>query len=209
MVIVLMLLATLCEILDSKPENVPALIVLILSAIFPSSSYIFFLNQLCRSESQGLATNISKPAPHQPRIYEVTVSMLWGLLSLTIVFYPLVAILIEKCSHGVSNKGREFSSANGTTDSPTALEIVDLTKTYKPSLWRRCGRRARPTIAVNSLSFSMQRKQVLCLLGINGSGKTTTLGLIAGTQKLTSGSIRVNAPRSNLGKSISTTWFFN
>ncbi|KAF5557208.1 ABC transporter [Fusarium phyllophilum] len=199
MVIVLMLLATLCEILDSKPENVPALIVLILSAIFPSSSYIFFLNQLCRNEAQGLATNISKPAPHQPRIYEVTVSMLWGLLLLTIVFYPLLAILIEKCSHGVSNKGRKFTSENGTTDSSTALEIVDLTKTYKPSLWGRCCRRARPTIAVNSLSFSMQRKQVLCLLGINGSGKTTTLGLIAGTQKLTSGSINVNAPRSNLG----------
>ncbi|CCT65409.1 related to ABC transporter [Fusarium fujikuroi IMI 58289] len=198
MVIVLMLLATLCEILDSKPENVPALIVLILSAIFPSSNYIFFLNQLCRNEAQGLATNISKPAPHQPRIYEVTVSMLWGLLLFTIVFYPLLAIVIEKWSHGVSNKGRKFASAN-TTDNPTALEIVDLTKTYKPSLWRRCCRRARPTIAVNSLSFSMQRKQVLCLLGINGSGKTTTLGLIAGTQKLTSGSINVNAPRSNLG----------
>ncbi|KAF5557253.1 ABC transporter [Fusarium napiforme] len=179
MVIVLMLLAALCEILDSKPENVPALIVLILSAIFPSSSYIFFLNQLCRNEAQGLATNISKPAPHQP------------------LFYPLLAILIEKCSHGVSNKGRKFT--NGTSDTSTALEIVDLTKTYKPSLWRRCCRRARPTIAVNSLSFSMQRKQVLCLLGINGSGKTTTLGLIAGTQKLTSGSINVNAPRSNLG----------
>ncbi|RKK22901.1 hypothetical protein BFJ66_g9907 [Fusarium oxysporum f. sp. cepae] len=199
MVIVLMLLATLCEILDSKPENVPALIVLILSAIFPSSSYIFFLNQLCRNEAQGLATNISKPAPHEPRIYEVTVSMLWGLLLLTIVFYPLLAILIEKCSHGVSNKGRKFTSTNGTTEPSTALEIVDLTKTYNPSLWRRCCRRARPTIAVNSLSFSMQRKQVLCLLGINGSGKTTTLGLIAGTQKLTSGSINVNAPRSNLG----------
>ncbi|KAF5986353.1 ABC transporter [Fusarium coicis] len=180
MVIVLMLLAALCEILDLKPENVPALIVLILSAIFPSSSYIFFLNQLCRNEAQGLATNISKPAPHHP------------------LFYPLLAILIEKCSHGVSNKGRKFTTAN-TTDSLTALEIVDLTKTYKPSLWGRCCRRARPTIAVNSLSFSMQRKQVLCLLGINGSGKTTTLGLIAGTQKLTSGSINVNAPRSNLG----------
>ncbi|KAI7762811.1 hypothetical protein LZL87_008252 [Fusarium oxysporum] len=199
MAIVLMLFATLCEILDSKPENVPALIVLILSAIFPSSNYIFFLNQLCRNEAQGLATNISKPAPHQPRIYEVTASMLWGLLLLTIVFYPLLAILIEKCSHGVSNKGRKFASATQSTNSSTALEIVDLTKTYKPSLWRRCCRRARPTIAVNSLSFSMQRKQVLCLLGINGSGKTTTLGLIAGTQKLTSGSINVNAPRSNLG----------
>lgn len=208
MVIVLMLLAALCEILDSKPENVPALIVLILSAIFPSSSYIFFLNQLCRKEAQGLATNISKPAPHQPRIYDVTVSMLWGLLLFTIVFYPLLAILIEKCSHGVSNKGRKFTSANAT-DNPTDLEIVDLTKTYKPSLWRRCCRRARPMIAVNSLSFSMQRKQVLCLLGINGSGKTTTLGLIAGTQKLTSGTININAPRSNLGKSIITTSFLN
>ncbi|KAF4340835.1 hypothetical protein FBEOM_5287 [Fusarium beomiforme] len=183
MVIVLMLLATLSEMLDSKPENAPALIVVILSAIFPSSNYIFFLNQLCRNESQGLATNISKPPPHKPRIYEVTVSMLWGLLLFAIVIYPLLAVLIEKLSHGVSNKGRKFASSNVTADSTTALEIVDLTKTYKPSLWRRCCRRARPTIAVNSLSFAMQKKQVLCLLGINGSGKTTTLGLIAGLSR--------------------------
>ncbi|KAM0540754.1 hypothetical protein ACHAPJ_013519 [Fusarium lateritium] len=198
-VIVLMLIACLVEMVDAKPETVPALLVLILSAVFPSSSYIFFLNQLCRYEAKGLPTNISKPAPNDKGIYDVTISMLWGLLVLTIVVYPLLAILIEKFAHGVNNKGRKFAGIVEATDTSTALEIVNLTKTYKASLWRRCCRRAKPTIAVNSLSFSMQKKQVLCLLGINGSGKTTTLGLLAGTEKLTSGSIHINDPRSKLG----------
>ncbi|KAH7195084.1 P-loop containing nucleoside triphosphate hydrolase protein [Fusarium oxysporum] len=109
------------------------------------------------------------------------------------------AIIREKYSHGVSNKGRKFTNTE-VQGSTSALKIDNLTKTYKPSLWKRlcCCGRYRPTVAVDSLSFVSQKHQVLCLLGVNGSGKTTTLGLISGTQALTSGSININAPRSKL-----------
>ncbi|MDO5031548.1 ABC transporter ATP-binding protein [Corynebacterium sp.] len=45
--------------------------------------------------------------------------------------------------------------------------------------------------AVDSLSFSVARGEMLCLLGPNGAGKTTTIEMCEGFKKPTSGSIRV------------------
>ncbi len=58
----------------------------------------------------------------------------------------------------------------------TILEISNLKKVYKD------------ITAVRSLSFSVQKGQVFGLLGPNGSGKTTTLGIILGVLRQTEGS---------------------
>ncbi|MCE3296049.1 MAG: transporter ATP-binding protein [Crocinitomicaceae bacterium] len=58
----------------------------------------------------------------------------------------------------------------------TILEISNLKKVYKD------------TTAVRNLSISVQKGQVFGLLGPNGSGKTTTLGIILGVLRQTSGS---------------------
>lgn len=34
--------------------------------------------------------------------------------------------------------------------------------------------------AVNGLTFNLHENEILCLLGHNGSGKTTTIGLMSG-----------------------------
>ncbi|WP_254424351.1 ABC transporter ATP-binding protein [Rhodanobacter sp. C05] len=52
---------------------------------------------------------------------------------------------------------------------------------------RRAGRPA-----VQSLSLSLPRGQVLGLLGVNGAGKSTTLSMIAGALRPDSGSIQLN-----------------
>ncbi|OOG65501.1 ABC transporter [Rhodanobacter sp. B04] len=52
---------------------------------------------------------------------------------------------------------------------------------------RRAGRPA-----VQSLSLSLPRGQVLGLLGVNGAGKSTTLSMVAGALRPDSGSIRLN-----------------
>src|SRR5467141_2111421 len=44
--------------------------------------------------------------------------------------------------------------------------------------------------AVNSVSFEVKEGEILGLIGPNGSGKTTTFNLIAGTLAPTAGSIR-------------------
>lgn len=45
--------------------------------------------------------------------------------------------------------------------------------------------------AVDGISFSLKRGEVLGLLGGNGAGKTTTIGMIVGLVRPTSGSVRV------------------
>lgn len=46
--------------------------------------------------------------------------------------------------------------------------------------------------AVRNLSFSIEKGEVVALIGANGAGKTTLLRAIAGAHKLTSGSISLN-----------------
>jgi ABC-2 type transport system ATP-binding protein len=62
----------------------------------------------------------------------------------------------------------------------TMIDIQSLTKQYDDVL------------AVNDLSFSVNRGEVFGLLGSNGAGKTTTLQVIAGLLKPTSGRVLVN-----------------
>jgi branched-chain amino acid transport system ATP-binding protein len=45
-------------------------------------------------------------------------------------------------------------------------------------------------VAVNQVSFEVRQGEILGLIGPNGSGKTTTFNLIAGTLRATEGSIR-------------------
>jgi ABC-2 type transport system ATP-binding protein len=62
---------------------------------------------------------------------------------------------------------------------PLAVEVVDLVKSYD-------GRRA-----VDELSLSLPRGEVLALLGPNGAGKTTTIEICEGFRRADSGAVRV------------------
>lgn len=58
------------------------------------------------------------------------------------------------------------------------LEVTDVSKTFGGEL------------AVDRVSFSLERGRILCLLGASGCGKTTLLRIIAGLETPDSGSIR-------------------
>ncbi|UCD21614.1 MAG: ATP-binding cassette domain-containing protein, partial [Chloroflexota bacterium] len=64
----------------------------------------------------------------------------------------------------------------------TALQVKDLTKLYRQ-------RRAEPVVAVDHVSFSVWKNEVVGLLGPNGAGKTTTIKCIAGLVKASLGEI--------------------
>lgn len=64
------------------------------------------------------------------------------------------------------------------------LHIQNLKKVYPPIT-----KHAQPMVAVNNVSFSIKKGEILGLLGPNGAGKTTIIHMILGTLTPTSGSI--------------------
>lgn len=66
----------------------------------------------------------------------------------------------------------------------TALEVNDLTKIYPQ--WR-----GESTEALNNISFSIDKGEIVGFLGPNGAGKTTTIKCICGLVKPTSGKIKI------------------
>lgn len=64
------------------------------------------------------------------------------------------------------------------------IKAIDLTKKY------------RDTVAVDSISFSVKKGELVCLLGINGAGKTTTIKMLSCLCRPTNGDAFIN------GKSI-------
>ena len=60
------------------------------------------------------------------------------------------------------------------------IEVRHLTKQYGAKT------------ALNDVSFSVPRGQVLGLLGLNGAGKSTTMNIIAGCLAATSGTVTID-----------------
>ena len=60
------------------------------------------------------------------------------------------------------------------------LEIIGLTKVYNTKM------------AVKDISFEIKKNEIIGILGPNGCGKTTTIGMILGLLKPTSGKVLIN-----------------
>ena len=61
-----------------------------------------------------------------------------------------------------------------------SIEIINLSKSYKSKK------------AVNNINFKINENEIVGLLGPNGCGKTTTIGMILGLLKPTSGHVLIN-----------------
>jgi ABC-2 type transport system ATP-binding protein len=62
----------------------------------------------------------------------------------------------------------------------TPLEVIELTKTYNKKE------------AVKNISFKISKNEIIGILGPNGCGKTTTIGMILGLLKPTKGKVLIN-----------------
>ncbi len=84
----------------------------------------------------------------------------------------------------------------------TIIEVVELTKHYGAKK------------AVDNISFSVEQGQVFGFLGPNGSGKTTTIGLLLGIINKTSGMIKLfesddlDSARLRIGATLETPNFY-
>lgn len=214
--IVVSLFCFLLAVLAAYQENLrlpPSLAqVAVLSFLFPSMNYVFFFSFMAKSELAGVPFNMNSPIPAdvldtnipgeemgENWVSQAPPYFLFILLAVQIVGYPLLAVLVEHFMHGNNRKNREFAAIPGAEH--VAVHTSALTKYYYPVFFKRwfcCSR--KPTVkAVDGLTLTSQKNQILCLLGPNGSGKTTTLDMLAGFQAPTGGSIHIDALPSKLG----------
>ena len=63
---------------------------------------------------------------------------------------------------------------------PNSIEVINLSKSYKSKK------------AVSNINFKINENEIVGLLGPNGCGKTTTIGMILGLLKPTSGQVLIN-----------------
>ncbi|KAI1266024.1 hypothetical protein F5Y18DRAFT_435477 [Xylariaceae sp. FL1019] len=189
--------------------------VIVLSLLFPSFNYVYFFSLITKAEiirtkldlgqilDNDELNDIQFSGQHGAKNWVSVIPgvALWVILILQIIIFPLLAILIERILYANNRKGREFKTDPEAKSSQVGVQTNGLTKVYHPSWFKKlfCCARAPKAKAVDELNLTSYRNQILCLLGPNGSGKTTTLDMLSGFQKPTAGSIEINAPDSSIG----------
>ena len=166
--------------------------VAVLSLLFPPANYVYFLIYMARFERKQIATNLLKSAPEAA--WKLPGIVLWIFLLLQIIVYPFLGALVERSLYSTASKGRKISSKDNSTE---PVRLTGFTKHYraKRSFQRLLHLKTQgkdTVIAVNDLTLTTRKGQIMVLLGANGSGKTTTLEAVAGLNDITSGTIEVD-----------------
>ncbi|KAI1341443.1 hypothetical protein F5Y15DRAFT_431193 [Xylariaceae sp. FL0016] len=212
--ILLAVIAAYAENITDPPA--PFSQVVILSIFFPSMNYVYFFSAITKSEIAGIPLKMRQPIPAEllggaiisgqgddvPNWVSLSGPyFLWVILWVQIIVYPLLAILVEHLLYGNNRRRRNFNTTLEAENSHLAIETTDLVKQYSPSWFKSifCCARTPCTKAIDGLDLASQKRQILCLLGPNRSGKTTTLDMLAGFQAPTGGSIHINAKPSQIG----------
>ncbi|KAH6605323.1 abc transporter [Trichoderma cornu-damae] len=182
--------------------------VAVLSLLFTPCNFVYFVIYIARYEQHGEAANLLHAPPgHTSNLPGI---VHWVFLIVQMVVYPFAAAFVEQTLHGVSTGTRSSASLkNAASGALEAVHIDSMTKVYKPSLMRKLFSFVSPprpeVVAVDGLTLTAKKGEILALLGANGSGKSTTLDAIAGISDFTSGSISVDtsgglgfAPQQNV-----------
>ncbi|KAF5621617.1 ABC transporter [Fusarium tjaetaba] len=197
-ILVVALLGILSQVLSS-PGTVS---VAVLSIFFTPCAFVFFISNMAWFEEQEMPTDLLKAAPNSPS--KLPGIVIWIFLIIQIFAYPLIGAFIEHALYSNDTPGRKILHNQTDVDriGSNAVQLRQFSKTYKPSIFSRLFRRGPnkkpPVLAVNGLDLDIGQGQIVALLGANGSGKSTTLDAIAGMNKLTSGSIKIDG-RGGLG----------
>lgn len=187
-----LLLAVLAQALPDPPTAAVA----ILSALFAPCNMIFFFIYIAKYEAQGMAADLLEAPPRSDSRMPGIVH--WILLVVQFFVYPCIAAYSERVIHGVAAESRKVYKGGASDKAPRdAVQVDGLTKVYRPSLLRRIFsfivKPRAPTVAVNNLTLTAKKGQILSLLGANGSGKSTTLDAIAGLHRFNQGGISIDA----------------
>lgn len=181
--------------------------VAFLSVLFAPCAYVYAIIHMSWFERYSNAASLTSSQPESS--FNLPGIFFWIMLIIQILAYPLIGAAFEYTFYGTSTKGRNITH-NTASMEDNAVQLRDFSKIYQPNIFSRLfsfasKNPAQPVVAVDKLSLNAGRGQVVCLLGANGSGKSTTLDAIAGLHRLTSGSISIDgtgglgiAPQKNV-----------
>ncbi|KAI0441849.1 hypothetical protein F4803DRAFT_398996 [Xylaria telfairii] len=202
--IIYILLSILAQTLTSPSTATVA----VLSLLFAPCNFVWYMTWIARWERKALPADLVHTPPDNP--WDLPGIVFWIFLIIQIIVYPIIGAYLERVFHGTTTKGRTILRGQAVETAPQdAVRLDGFTKIYKPSAFRRLfsfiSKPRDDVVAVDNLSMSAGRGQILALLGANGSGKSTTLDSIAGISKLTSGNITIDgtgglgiAPQKNV-----------
>ncbi|KAH8728745.1 putative ABC transporter [Phaeosphaeriaceae sp. PMI808] len=165
--------------------------VIILSLLFTPMTFVFHQIWLSRWEYRQLSPNLLEAAPWAT--WRVPGIVFWVCLLIQTLVYPILAAWVERSMFYTDSHGRKTVYG----DDARPIVLSNFTKHYSPNWWFRLiapkfGIKKAVVQAVNDVSLAPMKGQIMCLVGANGCGKSTTLNAIAGLGDVTSGSITVN-----------------
>jgi len=190
-VIIPILLAIIAQV--AGPFSTAA--VYVLSLLFPSINYVFFIICVARFERRLVAMNMVKAPPvYEDHVWTTPGIVFWVFAIIHTFVYPVLGALVERWLYGTVSADRKTT----TSSSDYNIILTNFSKHWTPSWFRRnvlskFGVKPPETvIAVDNFSMKARKGQIMVLLGANGSGKSTTLDAIAGLNSITSGAIEID-----------------
>ncbi|KZT61334.1 P-loop containing nucleoside triphosphate hydrolase protein [Calocera cornea HHB12733] len=148
---------------------------------FPSSFYIYALRGIALYEMAKIPTDVLKTSPSDGYSANdnspILIIAVIGVAILNTFLWPVMSLLLEHWLYGarrtkISREQKRDMEAAAVGHSEVAVRIENLHK--------RFGRGKKAVIAINDLSLTIPKYGIHCLLGSNGSGKSTTLEILAG-----------------------------
>jgi ATP-binding cassette subfamily A (ABC1) protein 3 len=188
-VVVIALLMGVAAQVSAKTLSTGA--VAVLGLLFTPMTFVFHMSWLARYEHKQISPNLIEGAPGAT--WRLPGLAFWIFMLIQIVVYPIFAALVERSLYHSNSRGRNIVYG----DSAQPVVLKNFTKHYAPNWFFRkvapfFGIKKTTVQAVNDVSVAPMQGQIMCLVGANGCGKSTTLNAIAGLGDVTSGSITVN-----------------
>lgn len=173
---------------------------IVIGLLFPSASFVYEFIAISAYEHEGLPADVTASRDginKGPSILGQIIVQVIGIF-----LFPALTILLERklffsepffqwlfrrhrSQPSVPHQnGSDLSEKGTSTSSATpALKITDLTKKYG---------KKDSSLAVDGLDLEVARGSITCLLGSNGSGKSTTIGIVGGNIRKTSGEVYID-----------------